>query len=166
MLEFFFENPILTIIIIAVLSSFFRRKKDERERGHAPNKPVKGYEPRPQNRSFEEARDILKELSRTLQEQSPAKPKTMKKPLQPAEKEKTVLSELKEPASAASMPQKMASDSPASEPKAVSDEAKQEKSGEMQLEWRKQQFINGIIWSEILGLPRAKKPYMRKNIRS
>jgi hypothetical protein len=164
-LEFLFENPFLVIVLIAFISSFFRKKKDNPDtQGRTPTQTGGGQNKRPPS-PIEEARDIFKEFSRSLQEQQekPMPRKTMDKQFQSGRKMETS-QKAEQPA---------ASDMNALEILPVRNEMKRPPIGlepkampNKELKVQEEQLIDAIIWSEILGPPRAKKPYMKKNVRS
>lgn len=162
-MEFFFENPFLAIVLIAFISSFFRKKKDNPEtQGRTPTEAGRGQNKRPPG-TFEEARDIFKEFSRSLQEQQsrPVPRKATDKQFQRGRKmeEGLELHSASDVNGAETVPVRNETKSP---PIGLKQEAVPKK----ELEVQEKQLIDAIIWSEILGSPRAKKPYMRKNVRS
>jgi len=164
-LEFFFENPILVIVLIGLISSFFRKKKDNPEiQGRTPTDAGGGQNKRPPS-PFDEARDIFKELSRSLQEpqSKPVPRRTMEKQFQSKRKTETSQERMEQP-TAAGMD--------VAETKPIRNEMKRPPIGlepkavpNKELKVQEEQLIDAIIWSEIIGPPRAKKPYMRKNVR-
>ncbi|MBB6445982.1 hypothetical protein [Bacillus benzoevorans] len=165
-MNFFFDNPFLAIILIAVISSFFKKKKeDSAQKQGSPKQLGNGHKPRPLN-PFEEARELFKELASSVSEET--------KPISKKTREKTVR-QLKRSAETAASNLVRAERTSIGLQDVVPETAQEADTpaaltpgttSQKKLEVRENQVIDAIIWSEILGPPRAKKPYMRNNFRS
>jgi len=153
----------LTIILIAVISSFFKKKKENSgQNRHKTNQPGSGRKQRQQN-PFEEARDIFKELTRpVMQEMRLPKEKEEKKLQRPKKRGENAANRIGTESPPAGLedaldPIQFSDTSLATAPQTPP---------EKKLEVKEEQLIDAVIWSEILGPPRAKNPYMKKNFRS
>ncbi len=158
MLEFLFENPLLIIIILALISSAFKKgvsgeekRKTARPSGPFPENPLPvepepmmfpKFEPEPQmpvfeeppaEKSFREKRKQIEEKLAALKEQEAALAEKAERIHNFAEIETQWQHMKKEKA------------------------AKRE--AEFPLELDKPGLVNGIILSEVLGPPRAKRPH-------
>jgi hypothetical protein len=166
-LEFLFENPFLVIVLIAVISSFFRKKKDNpNTQGRTPTQAGGGQNKRLSS-PIEEARDIFKEFSRSLQEQQskPLPRKTMDKQFQSDRKMEESQKVEQPAASDVNAPETLPVRNEMTRPP-IGLELEPKTAPKKELKVQEEQLIDAIIWSEILGPPRTKKPYRRNNYRS
>lgn len=157
MFEFLFENPFLLIILIGILSSMFKKKKEpNRTSPRQPEAPKKKWQ------------EVIQEIQEEWEEQTTAKPIQEAKPVQPAEsveiqeEDERRIAELKRLQQAYEEQQKREreSETAISTPsivaaKVISDD--QSPVYHKELSFGKQELINGIIMSEVLGPPRAKR---------
>lgn len=161
-MNFFIDNPFLVIILIAVISSFFKKKKENPAPNHNKPKQSGKAQQRPQRSVVEEARDLFKEL--VADETKPIPRKTEKKVRRPKQSAETAKASLtrSEPLSEGLQEAVLDTMQTANPTAALSPDTTPKK----KLEMSEDHIIDSVIWSEILGPPRAKKPYMRKNFRS
>nr|WP_295969472.1 hypothetical protein [uncultured Bacillus sp.] len=160
-MEHFFENPFWIVVLIAVLSSFFKKKK-EISQGKQQSRQSPMKEKSDPAGPLENVPDLFQELTRTLHEQ--LDPRPQKAASQSAAKR------LKSKGKAGS-PAKIAGTEVIPEPQLVREQIQpvpmqSPEDNPKELEIRDKQLIDAVIWSEVLGPPRAKKPYLRKNSRS
>lgn len=148
--EFFFENPFIFVILVAVLSSLFKKKKGDTESKKTSNRP-KGNKQAQSNNPFDEVKEIFKEVTRSFSEGTITSERKIEHPVvqQKAEelRQQMVKAEPLKSAEPQSLP--------------IQEELR---SKEMKLNQEK--LVEAIIWSEILGPPRAKKPYMKSRYRN
>ena len=157
MFEFLFENPFLLIILIGILSSMFKKKKEpNRTSPRQPEAPKKKWQ------------EVIQEIQEEWEEKTTAKPIQEAKPVQSAEaveiqeEDERRIAELKRLQQAYEEQQKREreSETAISTPsiaaaKVISDDRSSVYHKE--LSFGKQELINGIIMSEVLGPPRAKR---------
>lgn len=153
-MDFFFENPIIMIILIGIISSFFKKTKNETKPNPKQPKPfieslpkrvsevLQEFElspdesPKKLQTGYEEAKKQADMKIASLEEQQM---KYMEKVEQlEIEKEKSLRNALKLDEQADTV-NTLAVD--------------------------KEKLVDAIIWSEILGPPRAKKPHRSMNTR-
>src|SRR3954454_20948444 len=65
--EFFFDNPFLFIVLVAVLSSLFKKRKRNTEGERTPYSPKENKQTKPVS-PFDEVKEIFKEVTRSLSE--------------------------------------------------------------------------------------------------
>ncbi|AZV44438.1 MULTISPECIES: hypothetical protein [Peribacillus] len=159
MFEFLFENPFLLIILIGILSSMFKKKKEpNRTSPRQPEAPKKKWQ------------EVIQEIQEEWEEKTTAKPIQEAKPVQSAEavevqeEDERRIAELKRLQQAYEEQQKREreSETAVSTPSIASAAAKvisddQSPVYHKELSFGKQELINGIIMSEVLGPPRAKR---------
>jgi len=156
-LEFLLENPFILIAIIAFISSFFKKKKEEKPVKQAPRSA------RQENRTQAERTaadpvmaEVLEEEKRKMEEKSRRIAEEYRQSKQHAEQSMKALQNQQRAAERkASAISKTAADISAGYPA--------EASGAGKFEPRKQALVDGIIWSEILGPPRSKNPHRSLN---
>jgi hypothetical protein len=160
--NFFIDNPFLVIVLIAVISSFFKKKKENPAQNHNRPKQAGKAQQRPQRSFVEEARDLFKEF--VSDETRPIPRQTEKKVRRPKRSEETAEASLVrlEPSSAGLQEAVLETMQTVNPSAALTPDTTPKK----KLETSEDHLIDSVIWSEILGPPRAKKPYMRKNFRS
>ncbi len=153
-MEILFENPLIIIILIGVISSLFKNR-NKNERQESPAKRVETRKPKStQNGSdvFQEMKEIFREASHTYQEEiKPVRrlpeqhlPKITEVKVEPVEVQPSISEDIARGQSGSQIPQ-------LGQPKGLKvDESK---------------LAEAVIWSEILGPPRAKKPYMHNRTR-
>lgn len=148
--EFFFDNPFIFIILIAALSSLFKKKKKSAENQRTAY-PSKGNQQTKPVSPFEEVKEIFKEVTRSFSEDTMTPDRRAEKPViqQKTEEiyQQTALREQVTPEEKQPLPT-------------------QEKTRSKELEMDQQKLVDAIIWSEVLGPPRAKKPYMKSRYRN
>lgn len=151
-MEILLENPFILIALLAFISSFFKKKKGEQPEN--PNRPPQ-QRPQPQaerpavEASIEEA---LKEEKRQQAERASRIEEEYRRRKQQAEESMRTLQNQKRAAE-----KKVNS---LREPAAKLVERPQtQKQTSGQFTPQKQALVDGVIWSEILGPPRAKNPH-------
>lgn len=153
-MEILFENPILWLVLLGVISSLFRGKKREEEGQKTRSNPVENRPAQKSGSAFEELKEIFKEVNRSLQgETQPSQ--TLKKE---AYKKKEHVKELIEPASYTQRADQ--------EKTSIANEIEINRKAPIlqkknQLKVDESKLVDAVIWSEILGPPRAKSPYFR-----
>ncbi|RSD22737.1 hypothetical protein [Mesobacillus subterraneus] len=179
-----FSNPIALFILIGVISSLFNKKKEERQPQRRPVRPPGPAQPpgtarppgpapsrtrpaeartepqtgRGRGSEYEEERDVFGGSRRRHEPVEPA----------PVNSGNEVLSDLQkiyqERKRQAEAPQQTRSD----KGRMAADEAvsrlrqrreEKQKQPEVVFQPDKEKLIEGLIWAEVLGKPRAKKPY-------
>ncbi|MCQ6273634.1 hypothetical protein JMM81_01415 [Bacillus sp. V3B] len=148
--EFFFDNPFILIILIAVLSSLFKKRKGKTESKERTYHPKENKQTKPIS-SFDEVKEIFKEVTRSFSEETTSSDRKIEKPIVHQKTEELY--------------QQMATDKQLKsvEPQSLPIQEKPE-SKEIDLDQTK--LVDAVIWSEILGPPRAKKPYMKSRYRN
>jgi len=159
--EIFFDNPIIFIILVAVISSLFRKKKvssNDSKGQKTINQPMENKRSQPNN-PFDEIKGLFKELTGSLSDGTNTPNRKMGNPY--PEEKKGVQQSVEE------FNQKMSNDWESESLKRVESPSlslNQEKPKDKEIEMDETKLVDAVIWSEILGPPRAKKPYrtMRK----
>lgn len=148
--EFFFDNPFIFIVLIAMLSSLFKKKKGNTESQKTSNLPKGNKQTKPIS-PFDEVKEIFKEVTRSFSEGTATPNRKVEKPVvhQKAEKlhQQVVTDEQLKSMGTQSLPI-------------------QEKPRSKEIELDQTKLVDAVIWSEILGPPRAKKPYTRSRYRN
>jgi hypothetical protein len=147
-LNIFFENPILFIIIIAVISSFFKKKKAEPHPKR--NIPGAGHGQSRTESSFDDVKEIFREVTRKLSEEASIPPRKIQPEPVILEQETVARYDVKEEESKEYSP-----------PPKLPVEAVKNK----EMDINANQIVDSIIWAEILGPPRAKNPYGYKSVK-
>ncbi|WP_338470295.1 hypothetical protein R4Z10_16025 [Niallia sp. XMNu-256] len=154
-MEILFENPLIVIILIGVISSLFKNR-DKSEKQESPAKRVEADRHKPTQKSgdvFQEMREIFKETSRTFQEEiKPERQFSEKQSEKKIAEVKVVLEE--ELPSLSEKPDKQHA------PQTI----QQQQLKEFKVDESK--LAEAVIWAEILGPPRAKKPYSHNRSRA
>ena len=149
----FFDNPIIFIILVAVISALFRKKKESSRDPEGPRRTNQPLDKRPSQTqtTLDEVREVFKELSRSFS--NPTASSNQKRE-DPYYEEKKV-EELTEPTFVEQEIEPLITDSPL---RSMIQETPKEKA----IEVDRSKIVDAIIWTEILGPPRSKKPYMKK----
>lgn len=152
-MEFLLENPFILIAIIAFISSFFKKKKEEKPVKQAPRSVQKENRTQAERTAVDPAlAEVLEEEKRKLEAKSRKIEEEYKQRKQQAEQSMKALQNQQRAAERkARAISKTAVNTTAGYPA--------EASGAGKFEPRKQSLVDGIIWSEILGPPRAKNPH-------
>jgi hypothetical protein len=146
-LQFLFENPFLIIVLIGFIFSLFRKKEPQKDQRNT--KPIKNRGSHT-DKPLGEIKEIFKDVMNTFPEpKQTLKPKVNKVERRKKrehqeniyEKQTPVEDKLEEPILL--MKQK--------------DESATQSSQHQQIEVDEQRIVDAVIWSEILGPPRAKK---------
>ena len=157
-MEFIFENPIFIIVIIGYIISFFMKNKQSQSQKDPKNaRPV--VKPSPAQ-VFKEIQERIPQLSTAMNDE---RERRKAEEAQRLEKEMLERRKLAEASMNALMEQKEMAEEQAMLIKAASVSAEQIPSTEVQpkqsISPSKKQLIDGIIWSEIIGPPRALNPH-------
>ncbi|MEH6946688.1 hypothetical protein V7068_06350 [Bacillus sp. JJ634] len=154
MFEFLFENPFLLIILIGILSSMFKKKKEpNRTSPRQPEAPKKKWqeviqeiqEEKPTAKPIQEAKPVQSTESVEIQEEDERRIADLKRLQQAYEEQQKRERESETAISTPSIASAAA--------KVISDNRSPVYHKE--LSFGKQELINGIIMSEVLGPPRA-----------
>lgn len=154
-MEFIFENPIFIIVIIGYIISFFMKNKknqSQHQKGARPKpsaaeifKQFQDRIPQLDTRSFEEQQaeqsQKLEKESLKREWEAEARSNAIREQKQMAEKRAELITEAESPA----LSSKVLPSTSKGANKALSPS--------------KKQLIDGIIWSEIIGPPRALNPH-------
>ena len=147
-MEILFENPILWLVLLGVISSLFRGKKREEEGQKTRSNPVENRPTPKSGSAFGELKEIFREVNRTFQEET--------QPSQTLKKER--VQEVIEPASYTQRADQERT-SIANEIEVIQKAPILQKKNQLKVDESK--LVDAVIWSEILGPPRAKNPYFR-----
>ncbi|WP_174730154.1 hypothetical protein [Mesobacillus harenae] len=157
-MEALFDNPIIIMIILGIISTIFGRIKGEnqeeqKKRGTRPAQP---------------ARPVSQPARTEYREVSPAEPSRpqrnpVEETLHTPEKIQNVYEEKRREAEERikqlnSQAQRIKNSQKRNQPKEESVETFQRERRNAVLHPDKSTLVDGIIWSEVLGPPRAKKP--------
>lgn len=148
--EFFFDNPFLFIVLVAVLSSLFKKRKGNTESKRTPYSPKENKQTKPVS-PFDEVKEIFKEVTRSLSEGTITPDQKIEKPVVEQKAEEIY--------------QQIAKAEPLKRERSQSAPTPEESRGK-ELELDQTKLMDAIIWSEVLGPPRAKKPYMKSRYRN
>lgn len=154
-MEILFENPIVLIILIGIISSIFKNR-NKSEKQDSPAKRAESRKPvQKSSDPFNEMKDLFKEVQRSFQEElNPAKKLKEDGP----QKIDEVKLNYKEEQPEKSSMSKQVTETPHEHQVQKTKQASQLKVDESKL-------VDAVIWSEILGPPRAKKPYLQNRTR-
>lgn len=156
-MEFLLENPFILIALIAFISSFFKKKKEEKPVKQTPRSVQQEQRAQAERTSADSAlAETLKEEYRQQEEKAKRIEEEYRQRKQQAEESMKALQNQRRAAERkVSKIAKTASNTNA--------EHRKEPSGAGSFEFRKQSLADGIIWSEILGPPRSKNPHRSLN---
>ncbi|MBN8200593.1 MULTISPECIES: hypothetical protein [Bacillaceae] len=156
-MEFLLENPFILIALIAFISSFFKKKKEEKPVKQTPRSVQQEQRTQAEGTSADSAlAEALKEEKRQQAEKARRIEEEYRQRKQKAEESMKALQNQRRAAERKTNAlARSASNKNAEYPK--------EASGAGSLEPRKQSLVDGIIWSEILGPPRSKNPHRSLN---
>ncbi|WHY84763.1 hypothetical protein QNH39_19210 [Neobacillus novalis] len=153
-------NTILVMIVIGIITSMFGKAKNNR--GQSQNKPTSPNGIGEIRKLFQELTD--QEISELSPIKEPTRPSSViveQKTAAPQKLEKEYLQVRKE--SESSRERAAASRQQKEIIKERVQKDKQEEAGTIFSEYPDAKtLVNGIVWSEILGEPRSKKPYFAK----
>ncbi|MBG9654783.1 hypothetical protein ACFRCQ_00020 [Cytobacillus firmus] len=155
-MEFLFENPFILIAVIAFISSFFKKRKEEKPVKQAPRSVQQENRAQAESSADPALAEVLKEEKRKLTEKSRRIEEDYRQLKQQAEQSvKALQSQQRAAERKASAISRTAANSKTGYPV--------EASGAGKFEQQKQSLVDGIIWSEILGPPRSKNPHRSLN---
>lgn len=151
--QIFFDNPIIFIILVAAISSLFRKKKENESQSKGQ---VRTSQPKKRNTfsptALEEVREVFKEVTRSFP--SPTTSSNRKKE-NPSHEEMMEVKQQVEKFNQSNMTEPIHSDVP------ILQSAKLQKQSVKEIELDETKLVDAVIWSEILGPPRARKPYRK-----
>lgn len=157
-MELLFENPFIIIILLGIISSLFKKRKDD-------NPKRQSHRPQPANPQLEQKVEppvYSKESADAAQARQEQANKPLQKGYELKKKQENVsMGELQMQQRMLERQAKLVK-SAADEYIKIANTAAPEKSANSTIGSKiegKQRLIEGIIWSEILGPPRAKRPY-------
>lgn len=155
-MEFLLENPFILIAVIAFISSFFKKKKEEKPVKQAPRSVQQENRTQAERTSADNTlAEVLEEEKKKLTEKSRRIEEDYRQRKQQAEQSIKALQSQERAAERRAS----AISGTAANTKAYPMEA----SGAGKFEPQKQSLVDGIIWSEILGPPRSKNPHRSLN---
>lgn len=140
-MEFIFENPFILIILIGIISSIFKKNKEENKSQRGRPKPFVESIPIP---------EVDVALERNRDNKATRKPKSNEK----IEENMAVLSD----------PKQETLEKPAQR-KTINRlrDTRPQQEKEQALPVEENSLVNAVIWSEILGPPRSKKRHRTMN---
>jgi hypothetical protein len=152
--EIFFDNPIIFIILVAVISSLFRKKKESSRdpKGQRRTNQPLDKSPSQTQTSFDEVREVFKELSRSFSNPTTS---SNRKRENPSHEEIKGVNQQVEELNQSNMAESLQSDVP------ILQTVMEEKQRDKVIELDETKLVDAVVWSEILGPPRAKKPYRK-----
>ena len=147
-MEILFENPILWLVLLGVISSLFRGKKREEEGQKTRSNPVENRPTPKSGSAFGELKEIFREVNRYISRGNTTFSNLKKERVQ----------EVIEPASYTQRAVQEKT-SIANEIEVIQKAPILQKKNQLKVDESK--LVDAVIWSEILGPPRAKNPYFR-----
>lgn len=162
-MENLFDNPIIFIALILIISSFFKRltqgKTEEQQKRQRPIDPGREFS----------APEITPEPSARPSKERPGRPPS-ERSLQKIDRENDKKQREAEDSLQILIEQKKALEGKARQIESLTGRKKSMLSTndppkEGLIHPEKRQLIEGIIWSEVLGPPRVKRPYNRRRSR-
>ncbi|MGN7177390.1 hypothetical protein BK139_06035 [Paenibacillus sp. FSL R5-0490] len=156
-MEFLLENPFILIAVIAFISSFFKKKKEEKPVKQAPRSVQQENRTQAERTSADNAlAEVLEEEKKKLTEKSRRIEEDYRQRKQQAEQSmKALQSQQRAAERKASAISRTTANTKTGSPV--------EAAGAGKFEPQKQTLVDGIIWSEILGPPRSKNPHRSLN---
>ncbi|MFB6465764.1 hypothetical protein ACE38V_02980 [Cytobacillus sp. Hz8] len=166
-MKYLFENPFIIIVIIGIISSLFKKEKDQKKKA-----PIKGRSSRqtkafPTQKSWQTPRSNGNPFNKPLMRSE--MPEQQHREIKPFEQKRTIESSMNDLASqyeevkqeAISQieelnKQKAQMEQQVAKIKAINVEKKSNSINQAKLE---NKLRDAVIWSEILGPPRAKKSH-------
>lgn len=149
-MDFLFENPFIIVVLIGIISSLFKKTKGQTKANPKPSKPFVENTPIPEITNFEGVREepirTLDTEYRDMKKEAEAKITALK------EQQKRFEQKAERMNSTTRMNQSVRSTPTATNNKAT-----------FQVDQEK--LADAVVWSEILGPPRAKKPHRSLNTR-
>lgn len=151
--EIFFDNPIIFIILVAAISSLFRKKKENVSHSKGQERTI---QPKKSNTfsptALEEVREVFKEVTRSFS--NPTTSSNQKRE-NPSHEEIKGVNQQVEELNQSNMSEPLHSDVP------ILQTVVEEKKRDKVIELDEMKLVDAVVWSEILGPPRAKKPYRK-----
>lgn len=153
-MEFLFENPFILVILIGIISSFFKKSKNEpKPNTKQPKSFVESIPKRIQD-VLEEFEKSQADPARTLQtDYLEAKKQAEAKINQLQEQQKKYMEKVEE------------LETEKQRKRHVAAHVENEIGTNNSFTLDKEKLVDAIIWSEILGPPRSKKPHRSMNVR-
>lgn len=153
-MDFLFENPFIIVILIGIISSFFKKQKNESKPNTKEPKPFIESIPKRIQEVLEEFESSKAEPANTMQtDYLEAKKQAEAKITQLQEQQKKYMEKVEE----------LETEKHINEHKAF--QVENEAGTKNRLTIDKENLTDAIIWSEILGPPRSKKRHRSMNIR-
>jgi hypothetical protein len=147
-LDFLFDNPLIIAVLIGIISSLFNKAKGQTKANPKPPKPFVENTPLPEITNFEEVREepvrTLDTEYRDMKKEAEAKIAALK------QQQKRFEQKAERMNSTTRMNQSVRSNPTATNNKAT-------------FQVDKEKLADAVIWSEILGPPRSKKPHRSLN---
>ena len=151
--EIFFDNPIIFIILVAAISSLFRKKKENVSPSKGQGKTIEPKKGNPFSpASLEEVREVFKEVTRSFS--NPTTSTDRKRKTSSIEEVQEVQQQAVE-LNPSDLTETLHSNGP------IIQTAVQEKQRDRAIELDETKLVDAVVWSEILGPPRAKRPYRK-----
>ncbi|WP_147532403.1 hypothetical protein [Bacillus marasmi] len=160
-MEFFFDNPFILVILIGIISSLFKKNKEaqqEKQKGNKP-KPV---------RTEEAPAPVRKNRPSRAQQQNPSKSPRSKQPRQTSRERDLARENQTDVMDQRYAALKIHQEEPYHTNSAMESAPTQERNliyrddeqnKQRTLNVDSNALVDGLIWSEVLGPPRAKKAH-------
>lgn len=150
-MDFLFENPFIIVVLIGIISSLFNKAKGQSKGNPSQPKPFAESTPIPQEPSFD---DFPEEPIRAFE----ADYNEMKK-----EAEKKIRALREQQKRYEERAARLNSEAVMSEPKTTAPSTGKVENASLEVD--REKLADAVIWSEILGPPRSKRPHRSLNIR-
>lgn len=163
-MDFLFDNPFIIVVLIGIISSFFKKNKEEKKQTTQRSpKPFVERTPKPKPEIFKQLEQEITKYLVPERQEVPTKQETAKKSIQSDYLEAKKQAEAKPPVLQEQNSEQvllevqgeqyqMESSPPLTVPRAS-------------FSVDKDRLADAVIWSEILGPPRAKRPHRSVKLR-
>lgn len=149
-MEILFENPLILIILVGVISAIFKNKNKDEKQDDTKKRVETRKTVQKSSDPFSEMKDVFREVQRSFQEEIKPAPTVQENANQKINDAKFAYPEEPE------KPEQVIKT-----PRGLQEQKLKQQSG---LDVDESKLIDAVIWSEILGPPRAKKPYSQNRI--
>ncbi|MCM3586287.1 hypothetical protein M3182_11145 [Mesobacillus maritimus] len=157
-MEFLFENPLLIFIIMGILSSLFRKGKEEQKQ--EPKRPSRPVQQQRSDGRASQSESMEPTMAQTIEHEEPRMDPKQMVPENPfLDIQKKYEERRKELEQIASERTHSSVNRPTAPTRAVDPKTDGETS--LDLTPSPDRVIEGIAWSQVLGPPRARNPYHR-----
>jgi len=155
-LKFLLENPFILVVLIGIISSFFKQKKESEGNDRQKRKQPKPFVPGNENEKSKPFFDFG-ELQRKIEQAQQETKRPERKKAAPRKKVEETLSTYREQQPTIEKKAERPQTGRLNQPRAV-----QKVQEEVTIDVSSQALRDAVVWAEILGPPRAKKAYNRR----